>query len=405
MNIKQKIIIGCFLALSVSVFASIFNAPTTMAYTCSGTTSGGAPYVYKLHQGDSTEGGNQAGGECYEPYYERKNQEAQTSVVNGQTVHTCPDSSWTLQGTNCTKLQRNPSKDKGPQSYSTSHITNNDGSPVTNVRCGDNTTPEKTSDGGFTCTPCRTINAKDTVTTCDSARSAIPTQADSTLTKADQQKVDQQNETTAKSNYLNECKASGKSDADCQSELDANIQGCQREINNNTYKNMSDCLNRRTVYDYGQCKDGSKVNISTGKCADGSDPSLPTPLQTGTQQQSVDVKAQDTSDVSSCGTHGTKNTATKTVLITSSNVTGACSGNGITLLGGLLKFVMTTLSIGVGIVAVGGIAYGSILYASARANAGQVQKGIGVIRNVVIGVLLYIFMVAILNYLVPGVIT
>lgn len=75
---------------------------------------------------------------------------------------------------------------------------------------------------------------------------------------------------------------------------------------------------------------------------------------------------------------------------------------GMDALIGIVKFVVSILNIGVGVVAVGGIVYASILYASARDTASQTQQAIGIIRNVVVGLLLYIFMVAILNWLLPG---
>lgn len=68
----------------------------------------------------------------------------------------------------------------------------------------------------------------------------------------------------------------------------------------------------------------------------------------------------------------------------------------------MLKQIILIVSIGVGIVAVGGIVYGSLLYASARDNQAQTQKAITIISSVVIGLLLYVFMTAILNWLILG---
>lgn len=81
---------------------------------------------------------------------------------------------------------------------------------------------------------------------------------------------------------------------------------------------------------------------------------------------------------------------------------GGCQDEGLPAIGAVLKFVIFMLSVGVGIAAVGGIVYGAVLYTSARDSAGQVQQAITIIRNVVIGLLLYVFMVAILNFIVPG---
>ncbi len=69
---------------------------------------------------------------------------------------------------------------------------------------------------------------------------------------------------------------------------------------------------------------------------------------------------------------------------------------------GLLIIALNIMAGLVGVVAVGGIVYGAILYASAQDNASQVQEAVGVIRNVVIGVVLFMGMYALLQFLVPG---
>lgn len=71
------------------------------------------------------------------------------------------------------------------------------------------------------------------------------------------------------------------------------------------------------------------------------------------------------------------------------------------LMVGLLE-IFNFLAIGVGIVVTGGIIYGGIIYATSNGNASQSQKGVTVIVNSVIGLLLFIFMYAILNFIVPG---
>lgn len=69
---------------------------------------------------------------------------------------------------------------------------------------------------------------------------------------------------------------------------------------------------------------------------------------------------------------------------------------------GLLILALKIMTAGVGIAAVGGIVYGSLLYASARDSAEQTKKAIGVITNVVIGIVAYGLMFIILNFLIPG---
>lgn len=67
-----------------------------------------------------------------------------------------------------------------------------------------------------------------------------------------------------------------------------------------------------------------------------------------------------------------------------------------------LKNFLYFLAGGVGLAVVGGIVGGSYLYITARGNAGQTQKGQMFILNSVIGLLLFIFMYAILQFLIPG---
>jgi amino acid transporter len=69
---------------------------------------------------------------------------------------------------------------------------------------------------------------------------------------------------------------------------------------------------------------------------------------------------------------------------------------------GLLVFAIKIMTAGVGILAVGGIAWGAILYASASDSAEQTKKAKDIIRNVVIGVICYALMYLVLNFLIPG---
>ena len=125
------------------------------------------------------------------------------------------------------------------------------------------------------------------------------------------------------------------------------------------------------------CADGSTPDAN-GKCADGSTATTPPPGST----------ASKPGDAGTCGD-------AKTNLIT-------CSGSGVGALGDVLKIVLFVLTLIVGIVATGGIVYGAVLYASAQDNAGQVSQAKTIIRDVVIGLILYGFMVAIVNWLSPG---
>lgn len=69
---------------------------------------------------------------------------------------------------------------------------------------------------------------------------------------------------------------------------------------------------------------------------------------------------------------------------------------------GILLLTINILVAGVGVVAVAGVVYASIMYASAGGNAEQTKKAMGIILNIVIGVIAFAGMWALLNFLIPG---
>lgn len=78
-----------------------------------------------------------------------------------------------------------------------------------------------------------------------------------------------------------------------------------------------------------------------------------------------------------------------------------CSGSGNPIYDyakGFIRF----LTAGVGIVVVGAIIFGGITYASARGDQSQTQKGIEIITNAVIALVIFLLMAAILNFIIPG---
>lgn len=68
----------------------------------------------------------------------------------------------------------------------------------------------------------------------------------------------------------------------------------------------------------------------------------------------------------------------------------------------ILVWVLNIMSAGIGIVAVGGIVFQAIRYASAASNQGQVADAKQNILNIVIGLVLYGLMFVLLNFLIPG---
>lgn len=69
---------------------------------------------------------------------------------------------------------------------------------------------------------------------------------------------------------------------------------------------------------------------------------------------------------------------------------------------GLLLLTLNIMTAGVGILAVGGIAYGAALYASSGDKPEQAKQGKQYIQNVIIGLVAYGLMFLLLNFLIPG---
>lgn len=79
-----------------------------------------------------------------------------------------------------------------------------------------------------------------------------------------------------------------------------------------------------------------------------------------------------------------------------------CNSDGGNPVVSLLLQLINFLAIGVGLAVVGGIIWGGLVYASSNGDSGKVQQAKTIIVNAVIGLLLFIFLYAIVNFLVPG---
>jgi len=69
---------------------------------------------------------------------------------------------------------------------------------------------------------------------------------------------------------------------------------------------------------------------------------------------------------------------------------------------GILLLVINILTAGIGVAAVGGIVYGSILYTTAGGSMDQTKQAKTIIFNVVIGLVAYALMFSFLNFIIPG---
>lgn len=76
--------------------------------------------------------------------------------------------------------------------------------------------------------------------------------------------------------------------------------------------------------------------------------------------------------------------------------------SGAPVIAEVLRIGIFVLTIIIGVSAVGGIAWAATLYAKAEDNSSSVTEARTLIRNIVIGLLVYGFMVVIVNWLIPG---
>lgn len=112
----------------------------------------------------------------------------------------------------------------------------------------------------------------------------------------------------------------------------------------------------------------------------------------------ADCESRTTSltDVSGTGTASPSNCADIETTIVD------CSSKGGNPIIGLLLQIVNFLAVGVGIAVVGGIIWGGLVYASSNGDASKVKQAKAIIVNSVIGLILFFFMFALINYLVPG---
>lgn len=80
----------------------------------------------------------------------------------------------------------------------------------------------------------------------------------------------------------------------------------------------------------------------------------------------------------------------------------SCDGEGSTALINIVKQIIQILTAGVGVAAVGAVIFGAILYTTSEGSPDKVKKAREVWTNTVIGLLMFAFMVAITNFIIPG---
>ena len=80
----------------------------------------------------------------------------------------------------------------------------------------------------------------------------------------------------------------------------------------------------------------------------------------------------------------------------------SCEGTGSTAIIDIIKQVIKILTAGIGIAAFGAVVYGAFLYTTSEGSPDKVKKAREVWMNTVIGLLMFAFMVAITNFIIPG---
>lgn len=73
--------------------------------------------------------------------------------------------------------------------------------------------------------------------------------------------------------------------------------------------------------------------------------------------------------------------------------------DGVTMILNIVKDIFSVL---VAIAAVGGIIYGSILYTTAGGSSENTKKGMTIIKDTIIGVIVYVLMYVLLDFVLPG---
>lgn len=68
----------------------------------------------------------------------------------------------------------------------------------------------------------------------------------------------------------------------------------------------------------------------------------------------------------------------------------------------LLLMLIRIMTAGVGVLAVGGLAYGAFLWTTAGGNSSQIAKSKEVMFNVVVGIVTFALMWSLLQFLIPG---
>lgn len=193
---------------------------------------------------------------------------------------------------------------------------------------------------------------------------------------------------------ITECERNAEQDAEsCYGELggtatkvtDAQYENCMI----NKADSESQCKIRGGTWGTSPGQAGSDTGTCTNPKGDPNDPNNPNNNEDDTPAEGPKGAGVEGSD-KRCGAEARV------------NILECDTEGGAAALGNVLRIFIIVLTTGVGIAAVGGIAYSAIQYAGAQDNQSNLSSARERIRNIVIGLLLYGFLIAIVNWLVPG---
>lgn len=384
LKIKQKYLFSIVFVFAIVSFATaLFPQQSALAYSCAtnadgspARTKGGDTYYY------NDDPNSDDFGRCMERNYDTEKAPCQPGKNNRGTCTAyanCPNGEKPVNG-NC--VVRHPERDKpaGPTP------TNNDGTQVGSWECRRDSNGDLDASVTFDqkqgkCVRNCSGKAKCTTNADDFHRA--PKGADPTLAKDDPCygfKTQQQTDACSK----------GKAGDACNNYTDPEEKkACQQGYASQVCGSTAPGSQERQ-----ECTDGVAACLDQGLTGDDLKECIKN--VDGADDSKAEEQVNKTTPPANPPGAGKGDCGdAKTVLV-------KCTGSGENALGDILKQIIIILSIGIGVAAVGGIVYGSMLYTTARDSSSQTEKGMEVIRNVVIGILLYIFMIALINWLVPG---
>lgn len=149
-------------------------------------------------------------------------------------------------------------------------------------------------------------------------------------------------------------------------------------------------------YDGESCDEESEKNEMKDACEAGRDAEKPLP-------EEVSVSAlgpEPTPSVSfDTGSNQDKCGITNTAYVVCPPVQGISSGSAVF---SLLSVIFNIAIAVVGVISLGAIVYAGVLWASASDNSGQVSRAIGIIRNTLIGLVVFALFYLLIQYIIPG---